>query len=79
MIIPVILGLVLLALMGLLRSVLAPILLVSTVLVTYVASLGWRGGCLVVRTVLVPAIVLTLGERFWWPRKVDPVTPSAAP
>jgi len=175
-IIPVILGLVLLALMGLLRSVLAPILLVSTVLVTYAASLGlawWlftgplglaaldsgvpllaflflvalgvdyniflitrtleeagvrgtrpgvlralaaTGGVitsagillaavfavlgvlplvvlaqlgtiicigvlmdtLVVRTVLVPAIVLTLGERFWWPRKVDPVTPSAA-
>ena len=25
---------------------------------------------LVVRTVLVPALALTLGERFWWPRKV---------
>ena len=25
---------------------------------------------LVVRTVLVPAIALTLGERFWWPRRV---------
>ncbi|TQL49537.1 RND superfamily putative drug exporter [Ornithinicoccus hortensis] len=25
---------------------------------------------LLVRTVLVPAIVLTLGERFWWPRVV---------
>ncbi len=27
---------------------------------------------LVVRTVLVPAIALTLGDRFWWPRKVGP-------
>jgi RND superfamily putative drug exporter len=25
---------------------------------------------LVVRTVLVPALAITLGERFWWPRKV---------
>jgi RND superfamily putative drug exporter len=25
---------------------------------------------LVVRTVLVPALALSLGERFWWPRKV---------
>lgn len=27
---------------------------------------------LVVRTVLVPALALTLGEKFWWPRKVGP-------
>jgi RND superfamily putative drug exporter len=27
---------------------------------------------LVVRTILVPAIVRVLGERFWWPRKVGP-------
>ena len=26
---------------------------------------------LVVRTVLVPALALTLGDRFWWPRKVS--------
>lgn len=175
-IIPLILALVLLALVGVLRSVLAPLLLVATVVASYIASLGlawWlltgplgfagldegvpllaflflvalgvdynlflitrtleearvrgtRNGVLralaatggvitsagirlaavfvvlgvlplvvlaqlgtiicigvlldtlVVRTVLVPAIVLTLGERFWWPRKVDPVTPSAA-
>ena len=25
---------------------------------------------LVVRTVLVPALALLLGDRFWWPRKV---------
>ncbi len=27
---------------------------------------------LVVRTVLVPALALTLGDTFWWPRKVGP-------
>ncbi|MGZ5407388.1 MAG: MMPL family transporter, partial [Aeromicrobium sp.] len=26
---------------------------------------------LIVRTVLVPALALALGDRFWWPRKVD--------
>ena len=26
---------------------------------------------LVVRTLLVPSLALTLGERFWWPRKVS--------
>ena len=31
---------------------------------------------LVVRTVLVPALALTLGDRFWWPRRVGP-TPGA--
>lgn len=40
---------------------------------------------LVVRTVLVPALALTLGEKFWWPRKVGPsdagagTTPRPAP
>jgi RND superfamily putative drug exporter len=31
---------------------------------------------LVVRTVLVPALALTLGEKFWWPRKVDGRSPA---
>jgi RND superfamily putative drug exporter len=30
---------------------------------------------LVVRTVLVPALAVRLGERFWWPRRVGPVSP----
>ncbi|RKT79021.1 RND superfamily putative drug exporter [Terracoccus luteus] len=170
LILPVVLGLVLLALVVLLRSVVAPIVLVATVLATFVASLGaswWiftqvfgfsgldnsaplyafvflvalgvdyniflvsrareesarhgahegmlrglaaTGGVitsagillaavfavlgvlplvvlaqigviicvgvlldtLVVRTVLVPAIALVLGDRFWWPRLVQP-------
>jgi RND superfamily putative drug exporter len=169
LIIPLVLGLVVLVLGGLLRSVVAPVVLVSTVVATYLASLGisWviftqvagferldegvpllafvflvalgvdyniflitraaeearghgtregvlralaaTGGVitsagvllaavfavlgvlplvvlaqlgvvicvgvlldtLVVRTLLVPAIVLVLGERFWWPRRLD--------
>jgi putative drug exporter of the RND superfamily len=34
---------------------------------------------LVVRTVLVPALALTLGETFWWPRKVGPADPETTP
>jgi putative drug exporter of the RND superfamily len=33
---------------------------------------------LVVRTLLVPAIAVVLGDRFWWPRKPFP-SPDAAP
>ena len=170
LIFPLILGLVLLALIGLLRSLVAPVVLVATVVATYVAALGisWvlftqvlgfealdagtpliaflflvalgvdyniflvtrareeaethgtqegvlrslaaTGGVitsagvllaavfatlgvlplvvlaqlgvvicvgvlldtLLVRTVLVPAIAVRLGERFWWPRRVGP-------
>lgn len=32
---------------------------------------------LVVRTVLVPALALALGDRFWWPRRVGPQPMSA--
>lgn len=34
---------------------------------------------LVVRTVVVPSIVLTLGERFWWPRTSAPVRRRPGP
>ena len=32
---------------------------------------------LLVRTVLVPAIAVRLGDRFWWPRRVTGTTPAA--
>jgi RND superfamily putative drug exporter len=32
---------------------------------------------LVVRTVLVPALALVLGDRFWWPRRIGPRQSSA--
>jgi putative drug exporter of the RND superfamily len=34
---------------------------------------------LVVRTVLVPALALTLGDTFWWPRKVGPPDAGTTP
>ena len=174
LILPLILGLVLLALVGLLRSLVAPVILVATVVATYAAALGisWllftqvlgferldvgtpllaflflvalgvdyniflvtrareeaethgteegvlralaaTGGVitsagvllaavfatlgvlplvvlaqlgvvicvgvlldtLLVRTVLVPAIAVRLGERFWWPRRVGAAAPA---
>ena len=33
---------------------------------------------LVVRTVLVPALAISLGDKFWWPRKVGADPASAA-
>jgi RND superfamily putative drug exporter len=33
---------------------------------------------LVVRTVLVPALALLLGDRFWWPRRVPAAAAAAA-
>jgi RND superfamily putative drug exporter len=50
-----------------------------------VVCLGVLLDTLVVRTVLVPALALTLGEKFWWPRKVGPqdgdpgTTPTTTP
>ena len=32
---------------------------------------------LVVRTVLVPAIAVVLGDRFWWPRRPHPAPQTA--
>ena len=34
---------------------------------------------LVVRTVLVPAVALILGDRFWWPRRVGPADAPVTP
>ncbi|NYG54249.1 MMPL family transporter [Nocardioides perillae] len=33
---------------------------------------------LLVRTVLVPALVVVLGDRFWWPRRTPPATATTA-
>jgi RND superfamily putative drug exporter len=34
---------------------------------------------LLVRTVVVPALGVALGERFWWPRRVSGATPESEP
>jgi RND superfamily putative drug exporter len=44
-----------------------------------VICLGVLLDTLVVRTVLVPALALLLGDRFWWPRKVPAADAAAAP
>ncbi|WP_256838160.1 MMPL family transporter [Ornithinimicrobium faecis] len=53
-------------------AVLGVLPLVVLAQVGAVICIGVLLDTLLVRTVLVPAIVLTLGERFWWPRRVEP-------
>lgn len=60
-------------------AVLGVLPLVVLAQIGVVICIGVLMDTLVVRTVLVPAIVRVLGEKFWWPRKVAPaeqVTPS---
>ncbi|ANS79651.1 MmpL family protein [Serinicoccus hydrothermalis] len=52
-------------------AVLGVLPLVVLAQIGVVICIGVLLDTLVVRTVLVPAIVRVLGERFWWPRKVD--------
>ncbi len=53
-------------------AVLGVLPLVVLAQIGVVICIGVLLDTLVVRTVLVPAIVRVLGERFWWPRKVGP-------
>ncbi|SOC56545.1 MMPL family transporter [Ornithinimicrobium cerasi] len=53
-------------------AVLGVLPLVVLAQIGVVICIGVLLDTLVVRTVLVPAIVRLLGERFWWPRKVGP-------
>jgi RND superfamily putative drug exporter len=41
-------------------------------------ALGVLLDTLVVRTVLVPASLLTIGERVWWPSKSCPVSKESS-
>ncbi|MFK5633589.1 MMPL family transporter [Ornithinimicrobium sp. LYQ103] len=53
-------------------AVLGVLPLVVLAQIGVVICIGVLLDTLVVRTVLVPAIVRLLGERFWWPRRVGP-------
>ncbi|MCK0110727.1 MMPL family transporter [Ornithinimicrobium sp. F0845] len=57
-------------------AVLGVLPLVVLAQVGAVICIGVLLDTLLVRTILVPAIVLTLGERFWWPRRVGPQEPD---
>ena len=52
-------------------AVLGVLPLVVLAQIGVVICIGVLLDTLVVRTVLVPAIVRVLGERFWWPRRVE--------
>ena len=60
-------------------AVLGVLPLVVLAQIGVVICIGVLLDTLVVRTVLVPAIVRVLGERFWWPRRVGPVAAAQAP
>lgn len=53
-------------------AVLGVLPLVVLAQIGVIICLGVLLDTLVVRTVLVPAIALILGDRFWWPRRVGP-------
>ncbi len=59
-------------------AVLGVLPLVVLAQIGIVIFLGVLLDTLVVRTVLVPAIALILGERFWWPRRVGPADGGGA-
>ncbi len=60
-------------------AVLGVLPLVVLAQIGVVICIGVLLDTLVVRTVLVPAIVRVLGERFWWPRRVGPAAVAEAP
>jgi putative drug exporter of the RND superfamily len=60
-------------------AVLGVLPLVVLAQIGVVICIGVLLDTLVVRTILVPAIVRVLGERFWWPRRVGPVAAAEAP
>jgi putative drug exporter of the RND superfamily len=43
-----------------------------------IVGIGVLLDTLLVRTVLVPALALLLGDTFWWPRRVSPEPAQAS-
>lgn len=63
-------------LLGAVFAVLGVLPLVVLAQLGVVVCLGVLLDTLVVRTVLVPALVMLLGDRFWWPARVGRVAPG---
>ncbi|MBK8756966.1 MAG: MMPL family transporter [Actinomycetales bacterium] len=59
-------------------AVLGVLPLVVLAQIGVIICLGVLLDTLLVRTVLVPALALLLGDRFWWPRKVSAGAPAQA-
>lgn len=53
--------------------------LITLTQIGVVVGLGVLLDTLLVRTVLVPALVLLTGERFWWPGRPHRTEPGGAP
>ena len=60
-------------------AVLGVLPLVVLAQIGVIICLGVLLDTLLVRTVLVPALALILGDRFWWPRKVAPALAASGP
>jgi putative drug exporter of the RND superfamily len=61
-------------------AVLGVLPLITLTQVGVIVCVGVLLDALVVRTVVVPALVFVLGDRFWWPGKLaEPSTASASP
>lgn len=60
-------------------SVLAVLPLVPLAQVGLVVALGVLIDALIVRTVLVPALVLDAGRRIWWPSSLDQTDMKPSP
>jgi RND superfamily putative drug exporter len=53
--------------------------LITLTQIGIIVCLGVLLDTLLVRTVLVPALAFTLGDRFWWPGRIAPEAGAPAP
>ncbi len=60
-------------------AVLGVLPLITLTQIGVIVCVGVLLDTLPVRTVLVPALALALGERFWWPARVHRLAPEAEP
>ena len=60
-------------------AVLGVLPLIALTQIGVIVGVGVLLDTLLVRTVLVPAIVFIIGDKFWWPTRVHAEVPDAAP
>lgn len=59
-------------------AVLGVLPLITLTQIGVIVCVGVLLDALLVRTVLVPAVVFLLGDRFWWPARPRPTTPAGS-